>query len=84
MIIFVFAKNTVRVSFINFWPNIDPALFLSPITSCLGGHDKLYSVIKYFKPNIQFFSVFGDIEKLVNSKIKHKVFLLARMSPRQQ
>jgi hypothetical protein len=74
MTVCMFNKNAVRVSFINFWPDVNCGWFLSPLSSCSNGHDKPYMVVKYFKPDIQFFSVFGSIDPLVNSKITHKIF----------
>jgi hypothetical protein len=41
-----------------------------PLKSCLKPH----RIVKYFNIDIQFFSVFGSIDKLLISKAKYKIF----------
>jgi hypothetical protein len=72
MITFIFTRNSIRVSFVNFWPGLDreDCWFLVPLKSYLKPH----RIVKYFNIDIQFFSVFGSIDKLLISKAKYKIF----------
>jgi hypothetical protein len=76
IIIFVFTRNTVRISFTNFWPNLDMRdnWFIAPLKAYLKTNGKLWNFVKYFKIDIHFFSVFGSIDKLINSRAKYKIF----------
>jgi hypothetical protein len=76
MIVFPFTQDAVRVSFVNFWPSLDmnDNWFLPPIKSYLVTCGKSFRSVKYFRIDIQFFSVFGSVDKLIKSTAKSKVF----------
>jgi hypothetical protein len=75
MIYFPFTGNCIRVSFENFFPiDEEENWFLIPLKSYLKAHGKSCKAVKYFKIDIQFFSVFGSIDKLLRSKAKHRIF----------
>jgi len=65
-------NKSIRVCFTNFWSEHEPekSLYLRIIKN-------VYSqvrVVKHYKPEIQVFSVFGDIGKLKKSKARVKIF----------
>jgi hypothetical protein len=75
MLTFLFIRNAVRVSFVNFWILLEKDnWFLPPIKSYLKAHGKSCKTVKHFKADIQFFSVYGSIDKLIRSKTKYKIF----------
>jgi hypothetical protein len=73
---FPFTWNYIRISFINFWPGVDKddCWFLAPFKSYPCSRGKPYKIAKYFKIDIQFFSVFGSIDKLIKLKAKYEIF----------
>jgi len=70
MAISLFDKS-VRIAFTNFWSDLSPSFFIRPFIT---DNFFKYKIVKYYNPDIQFFSVFGDIKKLKNSKSHVKIF----------
>jgi hypothetical protein len=72
MVVCAFEKSILRVAFVNFWQPAPSDWFLAPLISC--SNDKMYRVVKYSKADLQFFSVFGSIDTMINSEVTHKIF----------
>ena len=68
--IFSLFEKSIRISFTNFWPNLNPWFFLKPFKNS----SRKYRIVKAYRPHIQFFSVFGEIKKLEKAKAGVKIF----------
>ena len=70
MLLSIFDRR-IRVSFTNFWNNLQYIhihFFIKEIDI------KKWRIVKYYNPQIHFFSVFGDAKKVKNSKARVKIF----------
>ena len=67
--------KSIRVAFPNFWPDFygsgSQDFFASPFREKAGFR---FRAIKHYKPQIEFFSVFGDSKKIERSQTPCKVF----------
>jgi len=77
MITSIFDKS-IRICFTHF-PDAPPPqyffyFFLLPSSLALKLHNCPYKIVKYYKPHIQFFSVFGKKKTLLKSKAPCKIF----------
>ncbi|MCL2295424.1 MAG: glycosyltransferase [Spirochaetes bacterium] len=65
--------KSIRIRFTNFG-DIPHDFFLMPVSEAFSANRISYKTVKYYKPHIQFFSVFGKKKKLQKSKTACKVF----------
>jgi len=66
----LFSKK-LRICFTNF-KDVPHDFFMVPIEKVLG--TEKYRVVKYYKPHVQLFSVFGNRKRISKSKALHKTF----------
>jgi hypothetical protein len=59
--------KSIRIRFTNF-SDIPHDFFLEPLHYSFKKYNKSYRIVKQYKPNIEFFSVFGKKNQLLNSK----------------
>jgi hypothetical protein len=75
LIIFIFDRSSTRVCFTNFGNLKSPVYFFIPtIKYFLEKQKKSFRIIKYFAPDINFFSVFGPKSAISKSNAKKKFF----------
>jgi hypothetical protein len=70
---FLEGKIPVKIRFTNF-ASIPVDYFLFPIRKVFEANNSYYKIVKYSKPHIHFFSVFGSRKKIKKSKARYKVF----------
>ncbi|MCL2792948.1 MAG: glycosyltransferase [Spirochaetaceae bacterium] len=68
----IFTKK-IRICFTNFG-DIPYDFFTVPIKKTFEVHNLSYRIVNYYKPHINFFSVFGSKKKLKSSKALCKIF----------
>jgi len=70
---FLFDNYSVRIRFCNFYYGFNPKT-LSFISKEIERIAPKLKIVKYYKPQIEIFSVFGNAKKLRNSKTAIKIF----------
>jgi glycosyltransferase involved in cell wall biosynthesis len=72
------AKHSIRIRFSNFWPIVSRVprswASISKFLQTFKGDRIPCKVVKYYKPDIQYFSVFGKKTDIIKSKTKWKIF----------
>jgi glycosyltransferase involved in cell wall biosynthesis len=63
----------IRISFSNFGDNTYD-FFITPIREIIESNHHSYKIVKYYNPHIQFFSVFGNKNRILHSKASCKIF----------
>lgn len=67
----------IRICFTNFWRNfggIQKDWFLKPLEKIFRGNNKNFKCVKFYKPDIHIFNVFGKKKNIIKSRAKCKIF----------
>jgi hypothetical protein len=71
--LFLPKKQIIKIKFSNF-ADIDKNFFITPLLKIFNQQQMKLREVKYLRPDLEFFSVFGSKNILLNSQSLHKVF----------